>query len=210
MQEFTDSKGEVFKLYPEIRDYLKVDWKEMFAPFGDCEVAGEATKNKKKEAVKDTVELFSRIGYSLKGKRILEIGCHHGYVSYLFGEIGSEVVGIDIPEYGLLQNKELLNDPRGIERERNKTKKSRELLSKDFSNEVVNRVSFQELDACKMSFDNEFDVIISTDVLEHIQDTQSLFRNMHRALKKNGVMFHFFNPFFSMSGGHSLCTLDFR
>ena len=32
---------------------------------------------------------------------------------------------------------------------------------------------------------------------------------MHRILKPNGIIFHQYNPFFSLNGGHSLCTLDF-
>ena len=32
---------------------------------------------------------------------------------------------------------------------------------------------------------------------------------MHRLLKPGGVGYHDYNPFFSLIGGHSLCTLDF-
>ncbi len=32
---------------------------------------------------------------------------------------------------------------------------------------------------------------------------------MHRLLKPGGICFHEYNPFFSIDGGHSLCTLDF-
>lgn len=45
--------------------------------------------------------------------------------------------------------------------------------------------------------DESFDVIYSASVLEHIQDIPLAFNEMHRILKKTGVMIHGYNPFFA-------------
>src|SRR4029079_979735 len=54
-----------------------------------------------------------------------------------------------------------------------------------------------------------FDVIVSFEVLEHAARPAATFAAIHRLLKPGGVGYHDYNPFFSLIGGHSLCTLDF-
>ncbi len=56
---------------------------------------------------------------------------------------------------------------------------------------------------------DSFDAIVSFEVLEHVRDPRAAFAAMRRLLKPGGVGFHDYNPFFSLIGGHSLCTLDF-
>ena len=50
---------------------------------------------------------------------------------------------------------------------------------------VKNAVFFQ-MDACNIPFENEFDIIGSFDVLEHINDDTAALQQMHRALKREG------------------------
>ena len=76
--------------------------------------------------------------------------------------------------------------------------------------EAGSKVSFMEADICTSSIPSDsVDIIFSWEVLEHVTDPARAFSEMYRILRKGGVAFHEYNPFFSLSGGHSLCTLDF-
>ena len=55
---------------------------------------------------------------------------------------------------------------------------------------------------------DEMDIIYSASVLEHIQDLQKAFMEMHRILKPGGAMIHNYAPYFSHDGGHALCIPD--
>jgi SAM-dependent methyltransferase len=55
---------------------------------------------------------------------------------------------------------------------------------------------------------DEMDIIYSASVLEHIQDLQKAFVEMHRILKPGGAMIHNYAPYFSHDGGHALCIPD--
>lgn len=62
----------------------------------------------------------------------------------------------------------------------------------------------------KTSFeDEEFHLVYSHQVLEHIRDLEAAFGEMKRILKPGGVMYHQYDPYFHPLGGHSFGTLDF-
>ena len=60
-----------------------------------------------------------------------------------------------------------------------------------------------------MSTNEKFDIVLSNTVLEHIIDLKSGISVMKDLLKPGGIMIHQFNPFFSETGGHEFCILDF-
>jgi SAM-dependent methyltransferase len=85
-----------------------------------------------------------------------------------------------------------------------------DLFPEKEKNVIKKKVKFLEDDISKTSISaNTYDIIASWETLEHIIDIDAAFKNMHRILKPNGITFHQYNPFFSLNGGHSLCTLDF-
>ncbi len=89
-------------------------------------------------------------------------------------------------------------------------KQTRDAYSKIINQKDAPKVSFVEDDICRSSVESEsMDVIVSWEVLEHITRPNDAFKEMARILKKGGLAFHEYNPFFSVDGGHSLCTLDF-
>ena len=49
---------------------------------------------------------------------------------------------------------------------------------------------------------------MSFEVLEHVGEPAAAFAGMARLLRPGGLAYHDYNPFFSINGGHSLCTLD--
>jgi len=61
--------------------------------------------------------------------------------------------------------------------------------SRFFKSVGLNRCSFLVEDLTQIQHENRFDFILSVDVMEHIPDDVGVFRNFHRALRKNGVLF---------------------
>lgn len=55
---------------------------------------------------------------------------------------------------------------------------------------------------------NSIDMIYSLSVIEHIMDLEGAFKEMFRILKPGAVMFHKYDPYFHILGGHSHSTLD--
>ncbi len=55
-----------------------------------------------------------------------------------------------------------------------------------FSKRGLNNTEFSVADLTKIKYENEFDFVLSVDVMEHIEDDSGVFRNFYRALKKGG------------------------
>jgi SAM-dependent methyltransferase len=53
----------------------------------------------------------------------------------------------------------------------------------------LDRCSFAVEDLTRIVHENQFDFILSVDVMEHIPDDVGVFKNFHRALRSNGVLF---------------------
>ncbi len=51
-----------------------------------------------------------------------------------------------------------------------------------------NRCVFKAEDLTRVDHENKFDLILSVDVMEHIQDDEKVFQNFYRALKPNGYL----------------------
>lgn len=127
----------------------------------------------------------------LLGSKVLEIGYSTGGHSLIaFEKIGFNTIGIDNFYYGNFKPKILNHD----------------LLAK----QIKNNVNFINAD---ISYDNlnlekEIDLIYSTSVLEHVIDLENAFKQMYKLLKTKGLIFHNYNPFFSVYGGHALGNGD--
>lgn len=57
-----------------------------------------------------------------------------------------------------------------------------------FRQKKLFNVRFEVEDLTKISYDNEFDLIVSVDVMEHIEDDVTVFQNFYRALKPGGYL----------------------
>lgn len=61
--------------------------------------------------------------------------------------------------------------------------------SNDFlQTDVVKKFGHKVVDATKMKYKNEFDIILCLNVLEHVYEYQEAISNLHTALKKNGTL----------------------
>ncbi|MBI5660670.1 MAG: class I SAM-dependent methyltransferase [Ignavibacterium album] len=57
-----------------------------------------------------------------------------------------------------------------------------------FKKRKIKNVSFSIADLTKISYSNEFDLIVCVDVMEHIPDDVKVFRNFYDALNENGYL----------------------
>jgi len=95
------------------------------------------------------------------GKRILDLGCNNGYGSAVLGEACSQVVAVDV-------------SPTAIE---------------DAQRRFGSRgIDFRVYDGQNIPFDNQsFDMVVSFQVIEHLQDTASYLTEITRVLRPSGL-----------------------
>lgn len=102
--------------------------------------------------------LFSR-SY-VKNKKILEIGCSDGYGSFILAKKAKIVIAMDVDNKTILSARKKYN---------------------------LKNLNFLNTDALSLSYKNEFDVVISFQVIEHVIDVDLYLTNIKDALKKNGI-----------------------
>lgn len=101
----------------------------------------------------------------IAGKRILDLGCGHGLISTLFGELGADVLGFDISQGFFERDAEL-------------------------DEQLKERVHFVQGDIFHFPLkDGVFDFICSEGVLHHTPDTREAFEKIRAAVKKGGRIY---------------------
>jgi len=109
------------------------------------------------------IRLMRRLLPNQSGLRVLDVGCCYGHITQAIADLGHDVVGIDL-------------EPTYIDRAKTLYPRLRfELLSATESLDVVTPPG-------------GFDVIVATEVIEHLVAPQRFLRNMHAALKPGGVI----------------------
>jgi SAM-dependent methyltransferase len=93
-----------------------------------------------------------------KDLKVLEIGCGYGYLSYSLMHRGFKVTGIDI------------------------AKEAIKFATENFGNFFYN-IPVEEFST---RFNQKFDVIVSTEVIEHLQDPNSFLEKCYALLNENG------------------------
>ncbi len=111
---------------------------------------------------------FSRYAIAkslVKGKRVLDIACGEGYGSHLIKQAGAaHVTGVDISNESVAKAKKLFSGD-GLE--------------------------FKAADAASLDVlfpENEFDVVISVETIEHLADPRSFLESLKRLTKPAGVI----------------------
>lgn len=97
---------------------------------------------------------------SLKGNRVLEIGCAKGYFLNRAKEFGAEVVGVELNQGNFEMAKRLLGD------------------------------NVYDRDLIELNLPGEsFDVIYTRDVIEHIHDPMPFLKEVYRLMKPGAMVF---------------------
>lgn len=124
---------------------------------------------------------------NLQWKKILEIWCGWGWkIIYISEKYKCRATWIDLNLHFLSEAKK-----------------------KSIEKWVQDTVEFFEMDALNMDFwDNEFDYIIMSDVLEHIPQTKKLLQEWLRVLKKDWKILFDFAPYYHYFGHHLWDTIQ--
>ncbi len=106
------------------------------------------------------------IAYSIKNlgipnAKVLDIGCGNGNISMALGSLGFNVTGVDIDEASI-----------NTANEKNTFK----------------NITFKIIDANSFSINDEFDAIVCSEVLEHLDTPSELVESIYRILKPGGVL----------------------
>lgn len=127
------------------------------------------------------------IGVDVYNKKVLEIGCGRGGVSFFMAMNGAkEVVGVDLSDEALFSANRI----------------KEQLISSRHIDEKI--VRFQKELAENTSFpDNYFDLIVADNVLEHLNQLDDALKECKRILKPGGQLYApNFPAFYSKNGPH--------
>ena len=116
-----------------------------------------------RENIIDTFNL-QKNDNSLKGIKILDIGCGGGLLSEPMARMGADVTGIDASEKNINVAK--------LHAEKN------ELKIKYYCSSPEN-----------FKTDDKFDVILNMEIIEHVDDVDFFLKSCAKLLKRNGIMF---------------------
>jgi SAM-dependent methyltransferase len=212
LPDFIDRTGVTHHLDPALRDRLKPNWRLMCDPVtASAPPDDEALRDRLRKAAKAVAELDRVLGTTLGsgiGGRILEIGCYDGSTAFeLSARPGTSVVASDLARYYVVQRPGRL-EVDAIAAEEDVLARLRERV-RVLADRPPGSVTFVEDDIVASTLEpGTFDLIVSFEVLEHLQRPDDAFAAMAGLLRPGGVMYHDYNPFFSQIGGHSLATLD--
>ncbi|MDO8623135.1 MAG: methyltransferase domain-containing protein [archaeon] len=109
--------------------------------------------------VETDFRLPSILGWIGKGKKILDLGVHNGLFTNEYIKAGNDVIGVDLP--------------RVVER---------------FKDEYKFPIIIHDVSEGLSPFKNEeFEVVITGELIEHILEPELLFKEIYRVLKKEGM-----------------------
>ena len=226
---YIDSEGVAHGSWPGLRDLLKPGWRTMVVESGDLlplpspeEAVHEL--NSLAPSVEELTRYLSFFGGSLEGARVLEPGCYFGNRSFLLAAYGAaQVVATDLPAACLAGMTGDEPDEDALDAQSAHFVAARELFREVVSSgEIAARPSMvangfraarsvefvdDDMQASGLS-SGSFDLTISWETLEHVISPAAGFAELFRLTRPGGLAVHHYNPFFSLIGGHALCTID--
>jgi ubiquinone/menaquinone biosynthesis C-methylase UbiE len=129
-------------------------------------------------------EFWRRFGRrpEFAGKAVLDLGCGHGAMSLEAARDGGHVLGIDL-------NEELVAfADRNLHRS---------------APDLADRVRFEVVNLDDLDQDGHFDIVISKDTFEHVEDMRTMTATLYRVLKPGGELWAGFSPlYWSPWGDH--------
>ena len=210
---FRTKGGESFKMYNDLREFLKPDWRSMLVPGETYKLPNSSDIRNRiyssEEKLEKLIQFLRSFDFHIKGKRILEVGCYDGVKTFgLARRPIQSITGSDVTFYYVNESAADSNQSEAqtyLNQLRAKT-----LAQFNDSSHIVPKVSFVDDNINNTQLPHEsYDLIVSWETLEHVTDPSAALLNMKNLLKSGGIIYHEYNPFFCLTGGHSLCTLDF-
>jgi len=125
---------------------------------------------------------YIKIYTSIKGKKILDVGCGYGWLYEIINKEGGFYYGLD-------KNFESVNTARNLWEKGN------------FDIGTSENIPYK---------DNFFDILITIDTIEHMENIKKSFEEFYRVLKKDGFLFLFGPNFFSITNYDSSLKEKFR
>lgn len=134
------------------------------------------------------VERFKKLNTDSK---ILEIGCAEAGVLKAFTERGMQCTGIELMD--------------------SRVQLAKKFMDQEFKEGLIQFYSKNIYDVdVEKELPHKYDLIILKDVIEHIHDQDRFLKELHRFLKKDGVVFFGFPPWYMPFGGHQqICKNKF-
>ena len=105
-----------------------------------------------------------KINNSLKNIKILDIGCGGGLLCEPLTKLGAKVVGIDASEKNIK-------------------------IAKTHAKENNLKISYYCASPENFNYNDNFDVILNMEIVEHVQDINLFLKESSKFLKKDGTMF---------------------
>lgn len=158
---------------------------------------------------------------------VLIVGCGYLYPEVLlYSTCTREVAGIDVTDcfwrdgffrlfFMSVKRKENIKNPfadiNRIIKNRLGVKKRyygqiEKYAGKKISHEKLNIISY---DGCQIPYeDNKFDVVMSTGVLEHVMEPETVINEMARVTSIEGINYHVYHNYYSFSGNHKPYRLN--
>jgi ubiquinone/menaquinone biosynthesis C-methylase UbiE len=135
------------------------------------------------QALNSNPEFWRRFGQrpSFAGQRILDLGCGHGAMSLEMALAGGRVVGVDL-------------DTARISWARDEVAPQN----------VSGSLEFVVADVRTLGLQGQFDIVVSKDTFEHVEDLESVLIALRDALSPRGQIWAGFSPlYYSPRGDHS-------
>jgi SAM-dependent methyltransferase len=127
----------------------------------------------------------ARIGYPIdvRGKSVLDLGCGHGALSVALAQEGAKsVLGIDLDTKRVHYAKTMVQR---------------------FAGSFPGDLTFSAIDLNAMEGSGLFDVVVTKDCFEHVDDLPTMLSSINRLLKPNGILVAGFSPlYYSPFGDH--------
>ena len=151
------------------------------------------------------------------GRRILDFGCGKTFwLSLLLASDGADVLGVDTeitePSRSLRKYWQLLR-ANGPERALRTAvwdglfaRKYYRRLEKEYGGKLrFDRVQLAQIGGERLPLaDASLDAVVSHEVIEHVRELPSVFAELRRTLKPNGLAYLYVHHFTSLSGGHHI------
>ncbi len=212
---FVDRFGFAHTLTPGYRSKIKPGWETMLSDQPVCPSEGDIRLQLKelRARIRLSVRMLEIMGCSPMGKDILVVGCDQGAeVAYLAATGAAAVTGSNYDGSVNAHSSRVDSRPTILDTAcpmRSALIASIRELGGLRSFEEA-RVSIIDDDIAASAFEDEsFDILCSWRTLEHLTNPSAVFAQMYRIVRPGGLVFHEYNPFFGIDGGHSLVTLDF-